>query len=705
MIIDTYLGVQVFLLNDAPNFRQSGAYQTDFAFVVDGQTSLTKRETRRPYSATLRVTVNQTHTISGDTLKDFVGAIRQLKAQPVLVPFWPAVSFWSSRASAKIKGGLMVAFKPDWSQHEIYADGDEPAWPVADDLAAPVLWGSIKSSEPKWIGPALERWAIEFAEASPAGMALFFDADDLPTGPTPTGYLSAPILLPFRPDHRSVSEKITVEVTKDTPAIRREAAGTFYPHEPWRSQDAQYVLSGSGAIANLLSFIEVVAGQGAPFWAVGALESGVLAADYASGAGAVTLTTAGSVLAGDHLAAVVGGSFISAKVFSVVGDVVNLSETFGAALPSGSAIYHMSLARLVGSRVTVRWPSPVIAVAKMSWQEVRPETVLPGDETLTDTIGQLKTRVVLFQFVRDYGNGTVVNYYATNFEKDLTYGGHTWVSGPWEMGEQNRTLNLEDDSCGFEFMITKPDGTLFATCPLLADVSADSEVPAGLKVWFADWDGSTVTNAVKQFDGEASKFSRRGNKVVADARVGSSLFETMLPLMVRGKICNHIKGSNFDRSFLISAGCTLLASDWHFTATVASPVSGEYPFELHVAGLARTTGAAPTFFADWFALGRVEWGAGANLQRRSILKSTVPASGNMVLTLNKFFSALPTVGDAVVIYPGCPGTYEACKAYDTTHNPLGKFGNGLNFGNNPLAPTSDPTLVGQQDIGMQGGKK
>jgi len=312
---------------------------------------------------------------------------------------------------------------------------------------------------------------------------------------------------------------------------------------------------------------------------------------------------------------------------------------------------------------------------------------------------------VLFQFVRDYGNGSVINYYATSYEADVAYNGQTWVSGPWEQGDISQTLNIEDDSCSFSFDLVKSDGSFFSTNPLLSDIGGQSEVPAQVKVWFADFDGTTATNVVKMFDGDCTKFSRSGNHVSVSAQIFSSLFDTSLPPFVRGRLCNHLKGSNYDGSFLISAGCTLLKNDWKFTGTVVGPINPDYPFSVAISGLARVSGVAPTYFANWFAFGRMEWGAGAALQRRSIIGSTNPAGGFVTLNLNRYFSVVPTVGDTVTIFPGCPGTPDACKAYDAAGNAGGKFNNFVNYGNNPFTPIADPGIVGQPTVGVTGGKK
>ena len=141
MISTTFNWANVLLLNDPPNW--SHGFKSSHHSVTDKQDGLTKHSARRPYSATLLTDLKFSVTVSGSAATALVGALRGIGAQQVLCPFWPAVSFWSSRAGAAIKGGTMVAFKRDWSQWTVYAAGSEPVWPGASDLVAPVLLGTI----------------------------------------------------------------------------------------------------------------------------------------------------------------------------------------------------------------------------------------------------------------------------------------------------------------------------------------------------------------------------------------------------------------------------------------------------------------------------------------------------------------------------------------------------------------------------------
>lgn len=715
MIQTTYGGQAVFILNDAPSWLKG--YSTEFDSPTDYQQSLTMRETRRPYASTLRTVVKQTCVVSGASLRLLQGSLRGLKAQPVLNPFWPAVSFWSARASMKIVGGLLIAYKRDWSQYEIYLNGGaEPGWPLASDLVAPLLWGFLKSADAKFINVDAATLPVEFTEASQAAYALSFVSGAFATGPTPAGYASPPTLLPFRQDHRDVTESFVVAVSQRDVGFQREQSRTFYPQDVHRAQVARLTVSGASNVATLLAWFDSVAGEGGSFWAASSLSVGYLANDALAGDTALTWGDA-NVIAGDYICTWKSdGSIATAKISTVVGNVITVATAFGVALKAGQPFYALSLARLDRGKLTLNWASPTLVSATLRWSEVRPETLVPGSETLGTTIGKLAQRIVLFDFYRDFGNGTVTHYRFTSYEADVTYSANVYAHGPYSAGDVSTSLNLEEDSCEIESMLTKPDATLDTNNPLVLDVILGAEAPLKVVITFADYDGITVTNATQVFSGDCVDISRAGNVVKASCKLGSSLFDTELPVLVKGVMCPHLRGSPGDGTHLISQGCTgpdaiMLRSKWKFTGLVANPISVAYPYALKLGTLvgvgtsAAAALAGAGIFANWFGYGVVEWGAGANVQRRLIIGSTVVSGGTITLTLHRYFGSAPALNDVVTFYPGCDGVAATCQAFDATDNPTGKYGNFDNFGGDPQTPTGNPTTTGQPTLGVQGAKK
>jgi hypothetical protein len=225
-----------------------------------------------------------------------------------------------------------------------------------------------------------------------------------------------------------------------------------------------------------------------------------------------------------------------------------------------------------------------------------------------------------------------------------------------------------------------------------------------------------ATNVQQMFSGNCLKTNRNGNKVTASCKMGAAVFETQLPLLVRGVSCPHLRGSVGDGSHLISQGCTgpdaiMKRAAWKCTGLVANPINNGFPYQLALSSLTGVGASAIAalagtgVFVNWFAFGWVEIGAGANIQRRAIVGSTVIVGGAITLSLHRYLSTLPTLGATVTIYPGCDGQYATCQSYNAATNPTGKFGNQNNFGGDPFTPTGNPSVTGQPNVGVQGGKK
>jgi hypothetical protein len=233
----------------------------------------------------------------------------------------------------------------------------------------------------------------------------------------------------------------------------------------------------------------------------------------------------------------------------------------------------------------------------------------------------------------------------------------------------------------------------------------------GARSAFAYWlDGALVVEgadltATVIFTGEVTKPKVRGKKILATLVPGGVAFDQQVPRFLFGPLCNHLTGANPDGGYLMSYGCGLLKADWKFTASVTTPISSAYPFELNVDGLARVTGAAPAYFADWFANAVLEIGSGANVQRRRILSSTLPVAGAMTVTLNQWFTTSPADNAPVVIYPQCDGRWVTCQAYHAANNPEGRFANADAFGGHPFIPHGNPSAHDATDLSAAGGKK
>lgn len=506
MITLVYQGAQAFLFNDPPNWLKG--YTIDFDAVWDEKLSLTKRATRRPYSVTPRLTVTFTVSSSGASLRTLQAMLRLTKTQQVLTPFWPAVSFVSGFAAMPIKGGILVAFKRDWSAYTIFSYGD--AFPVgyaANDLVVPLLGGYIQpQSDFKFLNVNFAELKVTFTESSDADSSLILPLATVSAGPKPQGYTTAPNLLPFRPNHSDVTDSFNVDVTRKNFGFTRDMAATFYPHDPYAMQQARYLLKKASEVVNMIAWYYGYASQGASFWAAGALAVGYVAQDYIAGSTVFKLTD-NQVQSGDYVCTFDSqGNILFAQIgdlsdltdvsgddiIGVDGDQINsvagnLSLVWTVNLPKGQPIYALSLASLNQGKLTIDYQSTVIGVvAKMGWNEVRPETFLPADEVLGKSIGQLSKLGAFLHFWRDYGNGTIDDWYFTSFESDCWLDGKLYKGGSFSVGDITSTLNLEDDSCAFDCALTNRDGSLFSDNPVVQDAILNAEVPLNVSIFFAD---------------------------------------------------------------------------------------------------------------------------------------------------------------------------------------------------------------------------
>jgi hypothetical protein len=691
----------VYIINDEWNGKAD--FRLVASLIRDEQRSLTKRSGRRPYQQTVLCKCNYQVTLQDDAVRAAIGALRSLTTEKVIIPLWPALQTWANRGTSVVTGGLKLVFKADWSNFALYTNVD-PGWPAADDLWCPVLMGFINPTQPHMLTPDAATWDIDFQENSPAAYALDFSgATAAAAGPQPAGYATAPKLLPLQPDFHQVDEQVSVDVQREQVGFNREQLETFYPHDATRLQHATFTLQDNEPWTMLKFFSEVM-GPGASFWASTWLQSAKLTADIGAADTVLHVVDTNAIVVGDYISLYAGGAAVaSKKVTAKTANTITISAIGSALDAQSTLLFQLCLARLSATSMELGWKRPGAAKGEWIWEEVPPEYAIAGDETLGTTIGKLPMRVALIALTRDLRNATIVSSYFTSFEADITGLGETWLSdGNWEVGEIPRSLNLEED-------VMELTASIGVNNPLNDDVALTAEAPMIVVIRYADYDGAALSNVQVVFSGDVSGLNRKGNKLTLKCRP-PMLFETQLPRMIRGTMCNFLTGSNNDGSFLISAGCTLLKANWKATALVIAPVGNAFPFTLHLntltgvgADITASIGAARVF-ANFFANGWIEWGAG-DIQRRLIVGSTAPVAGALDLTLHRYFNSLPPVGALVTIYPGCDGLYTTCKAYDASTNPTGKFNNYVNFGGEPFTPIANPSTSGQPNLNTRGAKK
>lgn len=691
MIASEFGGESIWVLDVAPDWEEGVACGVSVVAAVDA--GLTNRENRRGFSRMLRLRTEFQLTARGEAARRVHAGLMGMGSEPVVMPFWPGAVRWSARVTMAVGGGLYVVFKEGFSQFEIYEAGAEPGWPAGEDMVAPALWGRLESREVEWLGPDVLVWQVRHVEASLAAWAIVPAAAVFEAGPAPSAaavYVTAPRLFPFEVNFGpGVGEDFTLAILRQPIGFGRGVQETLYPQAVAREQGAEYFFGSAAEVGRLLRFFEEhAAGKG--FWIADWVSGVVLAEPAAADDTVLEVWDTAGVSIGDWVgfASPDRGVFGTGRIVDKGEFTVELEDEVGVELGEGVLVCRLLLVRFEGAGIEVQWRCNDYAECRLRVRELAQEYNEAADEVLGVSQGQLGTRVFLYEFSRGL-NGVLYYDRFTSFEGDLGYSSFTWGAGKITHGELRGGIYLERDEV--EVTAGVVDGH-----PLVLQATLRLESPLRLRIYQGvTADGASVTGVTTVFSGEVVSASVKGGIIKARAVMGSGLFERKVPRFMFQRGCNHA---------LFSVGCGLLAANWKFTGTMFNVGSAGYPFEFVVHSLARVSGPGPTFFANWFAGGWLELGAGLSWQRRGILLSSNVVAGAVTLTLERDPSPYPVVGDGVVIYPGCDLTMEACKGYDATRNAGGKFDNFVNFGGHPWMPIANPTLATSK-ARSGGGKK
>jgi hypothetical protein len=468
VIATTYNSESVLLVTEAPNW--AAPVEGTLELVRNDEASLSNREGRRPWSATLRVPAFKYTALLSDNLpgrhpRTFLGAVKSLTEQAVAVPFWPGETTWSARASAPITGGLKLVWKTDWSQWEIY-ETTEPVWPAAGDRWAPLLWGFLENDKATaWLHGELGEFEVRFTEDSPADWALTPVGSAATAGPLPpAGYTTAPDLLDFAPNWSRQSHTLRVSVAREQPGLGRRRVATYYEQLVAALCEQGFLLTSAEDIGEFVCFFGCHAG-GDSFW----LDSGLVVARLTSAAGSgdtvLTVADTDAVAVGDYVKL----GTITRRVTATTSTTITVNSALGAAVASGTGLTALLLVCWDRPRLELVWTHGALASVRTRLREVPAEYAPAADETRGTTLGALPERAVLYEFIRNYGNGTTVSTRWTSHEQDVLWNGQTWTTKPGlSHGDLRQSLNLEREDVELTTFLD-------ADNPLLADLNLTSE--------------------------------------------------------------------------------------------------------------------------------------------------------------------------------------------------------------------------------------
>lgn len=679
MVPDSYLGQPFFLINDQPNWVKG--VRADVDVVADLTKSLSNREARRAFAATLRFSFSYQATVTHRRARATADALRDYQTQPVALPFWPGMVKWPDRYSMPINGGLKILFREDFDQWQVY-EGIEPVWATNSDFVCPLLWGRLDKRELVWQDTSSAFFDVQFIEQSKPEWALTPVAQVWTNGPLPgDAYDAPPKVLPFGMDFNAPRTGFNVSIIREQIGFGRTPQETLYAQTNARTHEGSSTLLSTGDVGNVLRFF-MEYGPARIFWASNTFSAAVLTADIPAATTVLNVEDTYAIRPGDFLAFLyASGVQATARVASKTGNTITVDVAPGALKRGLTTVAQLLLARFDKTRLSLAWSEPGLAGVTLPVVEVPPEYAPAADEDIGTTVGELPARCYLYDFSRTL-NGVVFTDRFTSYEGTLSLGsigGNAYTSQKLSHKEIRQGLQLDADEVTI-------DASIWTASPLLLIATLKSEAPLYLTIREAQVSGSLAINAATIFTGEVTAVSVKGSILTAKATPGGTIFDRRVPRVIFQRTCNNA---------LFDAGCTLAKADWKFTAKVSGVGSPGYPFEFDLSNLDRAVGSDPTYSANYFAGGWLEAGDGLNWQRRAVILSTNPVAGALTVTLDRDPAPFLAVNDNVILYPGCDLQRLTC---------IQKFNNYLNFIGHPYLPLANPSLV-KRDQTSAGGKK
>jgi len=260
-------GVPVWLVNNPPNWADP--VDCEFRILSDYERGLTGKEDRTATSKTLRASMKYKTLLLRADAVTFRHALKNLGNTPVLCPFWPAMDGYAESNKAGISAGLWVAFEPDWSSWEFYAEGETPTiyTPSAAALKAPVLWGRFDSAPaPSCMTDEVCTVDLEFTDNSPVEYALTVAAQTFADGPDVNA--TARPMFPLLPNWAEEIEagEVFADIVKDELGYLRTTADIYYDQAGARKTKQVFAAHNWTKVKQALRFFLDQGGSVGAFW-------------------------------------------------------------------------------------------------------------------------------------------------------------------------------------------------------------------------------------------------------------------------------------------------------------------------------------------------------------------------------------------------------------------------------------------------------
>lgn len=445
MIPTTFNGESIFLLPFWPEWPVRGR----FSHVVSEGRGITGRESRRPLSDTVRVSLSFSVVCMDAAVVRLIGGLREWKDERVAVPFWPGAILRDQFATRHFSSGVYLALSSDDQQWQLFS-ATPPEWMEVDDWIVPLLLGSIsRRSSPSMLSAVSCRFAVDFEEDSDSDLALDVTQWAWESGPLPSdSWTTPPAVFPFELAFERPRSGAAVEVESERLGPGRLKASTFYDQTPHRNGEATAFADTVDESAGIVRFF-MDHGAGSPWWFAQDFLAAKLAADGSAGGVSLTVEDPHAVKAGDwiRLNEDAGASAASVKVSSVASTTLTLASPLARTWDrERTAVNPLALVVFDRTQITVNWQNPEVAVAAFSVREVPDEYVPAADETIGTTLGRLLGAAVLVSIT----DGVDI-VRLTNFERAIqTSEGFTFEPIPMQVGSVRRGVAPDRDETTVE---------------------------------------------------------------------------------------------------------------------------------------------------------------------------------------------------------------------------------------------------------------
>lgn len=387
------------------------------------------------------------------------------------------------------------------------------------------------------------------------------------------GEFATPKIFNLPIDWREFGQAFTAKVVRERIGFGREQFEKVYTQANASESELRAISRSQAEIGQMLRFFQTQ-GVGGAFWVPVWRSSATLAANITAASVTFTVESNSGLRVGDWVAFVQPSGIVArAKVTAIAGTTITVSQAPGALTKTETLVVPLVLARMQKPRLQIDWSNSEVAEARFLVSEVPPEYFPDSGQTISKDLGLLLTRGYLYEFTQTIG-GVTTTTRLTSYEKALTVLGQSYTAWKIDHGSIKQSLFLDRDEIEIRSDVIAGD-------PLVKIATNQSEAPLRLVIKSVDVIGSVGTDSQVLFAGDVVSVSVKGSRVSAKAVSAGTVFDRQYPRFRMQVGCNHQ---------LFSAGCTLLASNWAFTGTMADVGSSGYPFTFTVGGLTKNGG-------------------------------------------------------------------------------------------------------------------